>query len=154
PRTALQREAMESFLDLGFPTSRDEDWKFTNLAPLTRTTFNGAVPADTALALKILEQYPAADIVFVDGKRLRGTGSADLHLAQYADYRKQAFIALNTAFSSDAAYVRVPTGTVLDKPIHVVHVCLTRQVVHPRNLFVFEAGSQGSVIETYVGDGM
>ena len=61
------------------------------------------------------------------------------HVAQYAKYEDKAFTALNTAFMSDGAYVHVPNGVVLEKPVQVLYLSKVEEhyfVAHPRNLFV------------------
>jgi Fe-S cluster assembly protein SufD len=158
PRDEAKRAAFDQFLVTGFPSARDEDWKFTNLSALIKTPFEPAEAGDAAAAAKILEQFPAEKnrIVFLNGRRLTPAEPRDTaasHLGQYAD-RKKTFVALNAAFSSDTAVVHVHGS--LAEPVHVIHIFLPGarpQMAHPRNLFVFDAGAQGSVIETYVGQG-
>jgi Fe-S cluster assembly protein SufD len=161
PATSLQKSAMERFVELGFPTSGDEDWKFTNLSALAKMSFELAEPGDAAAAAKILETFPAGRrIVFLNGRRLSAAAQnegIEKYLARYADIRRHPFVALNTAFLTDAAYVHVKG--ILAEPVHVIHISLpgsgpamVHPMVHPRNLFVFEAGAQGSIIETYVGE--
>src|ERR1700677_5043505 len=67
----LRETAIDRFAELGFPTTRDEDWKFTNIAPLTRTRFEASEPADGA---ELLAQLPPDDhrIVFVNGRFVPG----------------------------------------------------------------------------------
>ena len=156
PATFQQKTAMERFVELGFPTSGDEDWKFTNLSALAKMSFELAEPGDAAAAAKILETFPAGRrIVFLNGRRLSAAAQNEgiENLARYADIRRHPFVALNTAFLTDAAYVYVKG--ILAEPVHVIHISLPGSgpaMVHPRNLFVFEAGAQGSIIETYVGE--
>jgi Fe-S cluster assembly protein SufD len=166
----LRQTAIDRFVELGFPTAREEDWKFTSLAPLARTRFDLAGPADVQ---ELLAQLPPDDhrIVFVNGRHVpalstlsSGTGTLvtappavlERHLARYANYRKHAFVALNTAFLEDGVFVHVPNGVVLDTPIHMIHVSVAGArptVSHPRNLILIGSGSHASVIETYLGDG-
>jgi len=153
PKTPLHQAAMERFLELGFPTSREEDWKFTNLAPLTRMSFEPAEPGDAKVAAKILSAFPPGPrIVFLNGRRLT-PAEPNRPLETRLDFRKRPFVALNTAFLSDLATVHVKG--ILAEPVHVIYISLPGgrpRMAHPRNLFVFESGAQGSVIETYVGE--
>jgi Fe-S cluster assembly protein SufD len=125
----LRRQAMERFLELGFPTARLEDWKFTNLAPLTRQTFphvHSRVPTDWSQP------------------------RIENHLARYADYRNHAFVALNTAFLDG---VNLVDASGHSAPVEIAHHA-TRGVSHPRNLIVVEEGAHASVVEVYTGEGV
>ena len=67
--------------------------------------------------------------------------------------QRDAFLALNTAFAQDGAYVHVPKGTVVEQPIHLLFVSTasdTPLMTHPRNLIVAEDESQVAVVEDYV----
>lgn len=125
----LRRQALDRFLDLGYPTSRLEDWKFTNLAPLTRHTFEhqpGGAPADWSQP------------------------RIENHLARYADFRNHAFVALNTAFLDGVNLVDVAGHS---DPVEIVHHA-TRGVSHPRNLIVVEEGAHAAIVEIYSGEGV
>ena len=112
-----------------FPTTRLEDWKFTNLAPLTRQTFQ-----------HMLSRVPT------NWTQPR----IENHLARYADFRNHAFVALNTAFLEGVNLVDVSgCGEVVEIPHHA-----TRGISHPRNLIVVEEGAHASIIETYTGEGL
>ena len=174
----IRRDAIERFSELGFPSAHDEDWKFTNLDPLLKISFAGRVErGDTVRASEIVRRLPGDHyrLVFVNGRyspslsnepgqdltirNLRdalsdGTPLLEQHLARLADYKKHGFIALNTAFLEDGAFVYVPRGVIVERPIHLVHVSaagLRPQASHPRNLIVVDANSQASVIESYIG---
>jgi Fe-S cluster assembly protein SufD len=146
----IRRAAMARFADLGFPTPRDEDWRFTNVAPIAETAFRlagagGAVPGQGALAPFAFAGIACHRLVFVNGRFVPGLsapGSApagvrvgslaeavradrgllEPHLTRYADYHHDAFTALNTAFLADGAFVRIPRGRVLEAPIHLLYV--------------------------------
>jgi len=75
------------------------------------------------------------------------------HLARYAQTEKSPFTALNTAFFQDGAFIHLPKGKVLDLPLHLVFVSSSREsgaTAQPRNLIVAEAGSQATILESYV----
>ena len=92
----LRETAFQRFAELGFPTTHDEDWRFTNVAPIARATF-----VEQGIDL------PAwAD-------------EAQQHLGKYAP--PTPFVLLNTAFLSNGVFVRVPRGAVLEEPIHLVY---------------------------------
>jgi Fe-S cluster assembly protein SufD len=164
---------------LGFPTVRDEEWRFTNVAPLAAIEFAPAGPLSGAA--EHLSACPYTDVpvrlVIVNGRvepalsRLKGlpagvhVGSlsaalndrADVvqrYFGQLADVTSRMFTALNTAFVQDGAFVYVPDGVIVDTPVQVVFVSgadASKVMVHPRTLIVGGAGSQLHVAETYIG---
>ena len=183
----IRKAGIHRFADLGFPTSKNEEWKFTNVSPMARIPFqpvtaDGPGRADASLLQFVVD--PARDLdcirlVFVNGlyspdlsaigalpkgARLGSLARAltvndpavEAHLARYAGYEVHPFVALNTAFMHDGAFVEVAKDVVLEKPIHLLYVS-TRNgqptVTHPRNLFLVGRGSQVNIIEAYVGVG-
>jgi Fe-S cluster assembly protein SufD len=146
---SLRQAAFARFWELGFPTTHDEDWRFTNVAPIANTVFTHA--ADVGCPTLVSPDFgetgwgfegAAARLVFVNGRfspelsqigslpkgvvvaSLREAPSTELerHLAHYEDFKADAFTALNTAFLDDGAYLSVPRGTVLEAPIHLLYV--------------------------------
>ena len=79
---------------------------------------------------------------------------AEPYLAKQAGFDKNAFVALNTAFLNQGAFVRVARGTVVEQPIHIVYVTLGQGVqTQPRALIVVGPDAHCTVVETYVGAG-
>jgi Fe-S cluster assembly protein SufD len=179
----IRRSAIERFGAKGFPTQKHEEWKFTNLAPVLRIPFKPSILSrpDGVVAEK-LEPFgfgvlKASRLVFVNGRyapRLsylrplpegvhiapmaevleQEPGALEPDLARHAKYDDDPFVALNTAFFTDGAYVEIPKNTVVEEPIHLVFVSASRDlpvVSHPRNLVRLRAGSQATLIETYAG---
>jgi Fe-S cluster assembly protein SufD len=180
----LRKAAIARFAELGFPTTRDEDWKYTNVAPIARMQFQLGprgthALASEALAVATIPALVCAQLVFVNGHYVpelstpqplpQGVEMGSLalalsshpswleaHLARYASFEEQAFVALNTAFMQDGAYVYVPRGRMVDAPIHLIFISLPHgeaTVSHPRNLLVLEESAQATVIESYIGLG-
>ena len=146
----IRKKAIERFAELGFPTTRDEDWRFTNVGPIARTAFGAATRDGEAieaqqLATSALLQADWPRLVFVNGyvapqlssvgelpggvrlESLAAVAHADpealqQHLARHADYQDHPFTALNTAFMEDGAYVHIPKRVYLEVPIHLVFV--------------------------------
>jgi len=177
----LRRGAIESFAELGFPTTHDEEWMYTNVAPLASTPF---VPARTRLTEDLrgsIERLPLADLgcsrlTFLNGcyvpelSKLRevpqGLRAGSLasawknhgallerYLGRFADAKTHAFVALNTAFFADGAFVEIPKGAVLQKPLHILQISHgggRTTVSHPRNLILAGDTGQASIIETFV----
>jgi Fe-S cluster assembly protein SufD len=147
---SIRRAAIASFSELGFPTTRDEDWRFTDVAPIAQTSFSLAPDVRADLALRAYEPFrfsgvACSQLTFVDGRYAPGLswrrplpegvqirslahaltddpGVLEPHLARYADYQHDAFCALNTAFMEDGVFVRIPRGTVLQEPIYLLYV--------------------------------
>lgn len=148
----VRKAALARLADMGLPTVRDEDWRFTSLAPLARTAFARAPHDPGAATLADLRPalWDAADpcrLVFLNGRyaphlsrvqrlpagAVFGSLAAALggeaaglesHLARIADDPVDPLVALNTAFLEDGAYVRLARGTVLETPLHLVFVTL------------------------------
>lgn len=180
----MRRSAISRFDEIGFPTTRNEEWKYTGVEPIARLPFETnegvapKVPHDAVAELAFTD--PAYNrIVFVNGMfstehsalrrmpsgvRVESLSQAlksdaallESHLARYASYQEQAFVALNTAFMEDGAFISIPKGTVLEEPLYLVFVSTAEQntvVCHPRNLFLVEDGSEVRIVESYVGLG-
>lgn len=180
--TALRRMAIERFATLGFPTTRQEAWRQTNVAPIAQGTFvrpEGPEPTVDLSRLEPLAEGAAARLVFVNGRlssRLSSLGElpagvivaslaealekapekVEPWLGQHARFDDHAFVALNTAFLRDGALVWVPRGVVVEKPIHLMFFSTGGSepiVTFPRNLFVTGENSQVTLVETYAGEG-
>jgi Fe-S cluster assembly protein SufD len=178
---AMREAAFERFCQTGFPTTHDEDWRFTNVSAIANTAFELAPPAKvTAEDLSAYRQPPSAcRLVFVNGrfsKELSSTGNLprglqlgslaeklaaapdelEPHLGRYLDTARDAFAALNTAFLDDGAWVHIARGAVLEHPIFLLFVsthAVRPAMTHPRNLVVAGQGSQATIIEDYVSLG-
>jgi Fe-S cluster assembly protein SufD len=77
-------------------------------------------------------------------------------LTQDSASREQAFVALNTAFAAEGAFISIPKSLALGEPIHLVFCSFGSGnpiMSHPRNLIVCEAGSQAQIVESYIGLG-
>ncbi len=145
----LRRVAMGRFTEMGFPTTKQEAWRYTNLGQLARIPFRPAARS-AALGAEEVERLSLGDgeaprVVFVNGHYAGGLSrfeslpagvklaslaaalisDGDLveqHLARYADHESHALAALNTAFIEDGVFLYVPDGVVLDHPVHLVFV--------------------------------
>jgi len=179
----VRKNALERFLDKGFPTTRDEEWRFTNVAPLVSGSF--ALPvlphADAEKDVSALKKDFGFDesyeLVFVNGRVSKALSSlvdlpdgvvvtslADaLASSAHAETLRPIlsrgsgdatpFFDLNEAFLSDGAFVHIPEGVALERPIHLMFLTSSGEpmVTHPRSVIVGEAGSQLRIIESYGG---
>lgn len=138
----LRARAFARFAELGFPTRHDEEWRFTNVTPIARTTFQRA---DWDRLLVFPE--PVAELT---------AGEAKAHLGRHASFDKNPFTALNTAFLGDVIALRVPAGAVIEKPIEITYdvpKAAAPVAVHPRTLIVVGANAQCTIVETFKGSG-
>src|SRR5215472_3865838 len=178
----LRDAGFARFCETGFPTIRDEDWRFTNLSAVVRTPFVLAGESTQPVTADELEKWRIdgiAQMVFVDGRFcpglsklgalpngvtlsslhqeiLQGTERVREHLGRYLNIDRDPFCALNTAFSEDGAYIHVSRGVALEQPIHLLFVTTSGAIpamTHPRNLIVVEDEGQATIIEDYVSSG-
>jgi Fe-S cluster assembly protein SufD len=188
PLHALRQLGIERFAALGFPTLRQEEWRFTNVAPIARGSFvrpSQETEVDPA-RLTPHDFEAVARLVFVDGRfseKLSQVGALPAgtvvsglaqalaktpelvlaHLGQHArigGHRDHPFVALNTAFLQDGAFVHVPRGAVVEGTVHLLFLSSgpaegagTPTFSFPRNLIVAGENSQVTVVETYAGEG-
>ncbi|MDQ3279844.1 MAG: Fe-S cluster assembly protein SufD [Acidobacteriota bacterium] len=153
----LRERAAEVFAKLGWPTTRIEEWRYTNLAPLSKIawrTDDAPQPVDSPATLA---GRAAAEFVFVNGRLVNRSGSVGELTSErntIADWERNAMVALNTANAQDGARIEIPAGTVFDGFIHLLFIGTGDGVwSHPRNVIAVGAHSQVSIVETYVGSG-
>lgn len=169
---------LKRFTEGGFPTTRNEDWRFTNVSPIADGDFAlaEAPPRDAAALVGGVAFPGAVRVAIVNGRftpelsavsglpaglrvlSLReavagGEQAVRNHLASFA-LDRHPFAALNTAFLDDGVAVLIAPGTSVDLPIHII--VLTGAdgpsvVSHPRTLLVAGAGSRVRVAQTFVG---
>ncbi|MCK6460620.1 MAG: Fe-S cluster assembly protein SufD [Planctomycetes bacterium] len=164
PLKELRRAGWERFK--GLPTTGEEAWRFTDLAPLARRPFAHGRPS--ANGVKSAPSL-APGLVFVDGHYRKdlsvlpeGVHVSSLAAALREDPRLlegvgapgegEPFVALNTAFLEDGAFLRVAKGSRLPAPLHLLFVGTTK-AAHPRNLYLVEEGAEATVVETYASAG-
>lgn len=146
----IRQAAFSRFNTMGFPTSHDEEWRHTDVAPLTGIPFqpstsNPSVPPKEDLVEATFDQRACSQLVFLNGRFSRelsvvqplpsgvtvgsladlfktSSGEVKFHLAQYADWQNHAFVALNTAFMQDGAFAYVPRNMEMKEPLHLVFI--------------------------------
>lgn len=171
-------EAIGRFAQQGFPTLRNEDWKYTNVSAIENRRFNVLPAPDTELLSGLVDNHALPDshlLVFVNGRlasdlsRL-GRLPAGLTLTSLSDRLAQnpddleetlaiyppssAFADLNLALMSDGAYVRLPPGCSVKAPIQLLFIASEANLaIQPRNLVLAGAGSSASIVEHHVALG-
>ncbi|HYG23879.1 MAG TPA: Fe-S cluster assembly protein SufD [Verrucomicrobiae bacterium] len=152
----LRKAGLASFADQGFPTLQDEDWRFTNVAPIARLPFQPSADGSTSESISAaVERAPFGAIaghrlVFINGHFARslssigslpagvvvqnlsdalanGHGGLEKHLTQYARTAGNAFAALNQAYFADGVFIHVPAGMEVPEPVHLIFVSSAKQ---------------------------
>ncbi len=172
-----RKESIDRLEEFGFPTVKDEEWKYTNLLPIIKNEY--ALSAQESIVSKellneyILTQTETNIIVFVNGKLNRELSDIDAanaticslseaeknHSAVVKKYWGKALsenpdslVSLNTALSSEGVFIHVPKGTVVEKPIQIVYFSTNVSsdlFLQTRNLIVIEENAQVQVTERH-----
>src|SRR5690606_28576176 len=175
----IRTEAIKVFEQKGFPTKKDEAWKYTSLNALLKGDYSVFPEQETATEFKDIKKYFIHDIdsyriVFVDGvfsSHLSqisnegidvGTMGSALTKPKYQlvieNYfnkivdKEDSLTALNTAFSKEGAFINIPKGKVVDKPIQVLYFSTGKesaQMMQPRNLVVVGENAYVQIIERH-----
>ncbi|OHV09955.1 Fe-S cluster assembly protein SufD [Kushneria phosphatilytica] len=178
--TSRRRAAAESFARQGFPTPRQEAWKYTDVSRIAESQFtlasDAALTEERLAALQL--QMDAHRLVFVDGLfSSEHSNIGDLPEGTVVEPLSQAlmngrevlgeqlgrltgedfspFAALNTAFAHEGVLLHLGPNAVLEKPVYAIFVSRTAEravMSHPRLLVRAERGSEASLIEHYIGE--
>jgi len=182
-RSGMARFEQVGFPD----TANDEHWRHTQLGPLLKTKFELATGEVSDAAIEKVREYSfgadaISELVFVNGQfnadlsksaklprgvvvksmaeALENDGDSDRirhHLARHADIDANPFVALNTAFLRDGAYLFVPRGAAIEQPIHLLFVDVgggkSPTVSHPRVLVVAEENCDLTIVQSFIGAG-
>lgn len=175
----LRENAIDSFGQLGFPTSEKEEWKYTNVQPFVKNEFEIARGVEVISPKKIapyaVPEAQQSVLAFVNGKiseeltNLSGIENGFVlslsealrderfgetvktNLARGVDYEASGFTALNTALWQDGAFVFIPKNARIETPIHLLFVSSGEQIAgFPRVLVALETGAEATLIESYV----
>ena len=176
---AMRMEAMARFTEMGFPTTKHEEWRFTNVSPIARATFQPSFQSDAAgLSSEDVERMSFGAthrLVFVNGhfvKELSSIGPlpggvivGDLasalkgndelahgSLGKHASIQENAFTALNMAFVQDGAFIYVPHGKVVEDAVSLLFISTgsTHRYIALRNLIIVGDHAQVTIAESYL----
>ncbi|MCB0318144.1 MAG: SufD family Fe-S cluster assembly protein, partial [Bdellovibrionales bacterium] len=177
PVHQLRKQALENLFETGFPSSRDEDWKYTNVKDLLKRSYSLSKKDDSKVNLEsIIFSEAGYRLIFVDNSfnsnlsRLPEGISAftiseilrnpehesysnlKLRLSEYTEWG--AYAALNTAFSTDGFYLHLKENQKVDQPIHLIFITSSSEIAtHPRVILELDKNSSLSIVETYTGSG-
>ncbi len=173
---SIRNSARAQAAQLGFPNTKQEEWKFTNMAPVLQLPLHPAKKAGAKISRPDIERFTFGldcyRLVFVDGhfcadlSSLPAAGNdlqlgslkanspeIEKHLTRHADTGANFFTALNTAFFQDGAFVSIAEGKTADKPVHLLFIGASEQpgaTALPRSLIVAHRGAKVKVIESHV----
>ena len=175
----IRSTSLKTFETLGFPTKKDEAWKYTSLAKLLKNDYSIFPKKESSLELKDVKKYflyeiDSYKVVFIDGiysPFLSDTThdgidvcllSAALSKPKYKEViekyfnkvaaKDESLTALNTSFAKEGAYVFVPKSVIAEKPIQIIHFSTGEQgdfLLQPRSLVVVEENAQVQIIERH-----
>ena len=174
----LRESAFEHFKKLGFPDTKVEDWKYINLAPFLKDDFITEADDEMltinaeAIAKAKIKSLDCYQVVLLNGKYqpdlsdnipgervfISALSSAinkpafKMHFGKYIALHKNHFASLNTSLFRDGVFLEVKRETVVDKPIHIIHIvsAASNIFIQPRHLFVIGARAELDVVESYV----
>ncbi len=178
--TQLRARALQKFSAQGFPSPREEEWRYTNVSAIEKKLFSPSLSRTTdsnavTVELKSFQLEDAWTVVLVDGRFAPELSTLDdlpetvtvmamadalqthpeivqQHLGQAVSLEEHSFIAFNTAWFTDGLFVHVPANIVLAKPIQILHIVSRADVLAAtRNLIVVEQQAEAQLIETYAG---
>ncbi|HKQ37305.1 MAG TPA: Fe-S cluster assembly protein SufD [Verrucomicrobiae bacterium] len=175
----IRKAGISRFAEIGLPTPQQEDWRFTNVAPIGRLPFKPLLtPTETSIKPEQFHfgKLPSSRLVFINGHyaprlstilpqesgvQIRSLAEAlsedgtllQKYLGRFARADENGFSALNTAFFADGAFIYVPRGKAVKEAVHLMFVVTTGEAgtaIHPRNLIIAEPDSKLTLIESYV----
>lgn len=171
--------ALKNFENKGFPTKKDEAWKYTSLNAVLKNDFSVFRKKDNNIDFKEVKKYFLNDVdtykvIFIDGLFSSFLSSTthdgldvclmssaltkpkykmiiDTYFNQIAS-KEESLTTLNTAFASEGAYINIPKSKVVDKPIEIIYFSTGNEaalMVQPRNLVVVGENAHVQIIERH-----
>ena len=174
----VRSDAIKVFEEKGFPSKKEEAWKYTSLNSILKQDYSVFPKQENAIEYSDVKKYFIHDIdtyniIFIDGKyssHLSKTthDGIDVCLMSSAlnkpKYRliienyfnkvatKDSITSLNTAFAQEGAYIHIPKNKLVNKPIQIIHFSTGSEVAlmqQPRNLIVVDENSHVQIIERH-----
>jgi len=174
----IRSKAIKIFEDKGFPSKKEEAWKYTSLNSVLKHNYSVFPKKENVIEYSDVKKYfiddiDAYKIVFIDGKYSSHLSQTthegmDICLMSAAltkpKYRlvienyfnkaatKDGITSLNTAFSNEGAFIHIPKNKMVAKPIQILHFSTGNEsaiMLQPRNLIIVEENSHVQIIERH-----
>ena len=175
----IRTNAIKNFENKGFPTKKEEAWKYTSLTAILKNDFSVFPKQENAIEFNDVKKYFLHEIdthkvIFIDGifaSFLSATThdgldvclmSSALNKPKYKMIIDQYFnkiaskdeslTSLNTAFASEGAYINIPKSKVVEKPIEIIYFSTGSEaalLVQPRNLVIVGENAHVQIIERH-----
>lgn len=168
---SLQEQSFSIFSENGFPNTKNEEWKYTNLRDVAEFVPNTSLAKSVDSSTLAQFQIPGLDtytVVLVDGffkpelsdlpktteisslrAALSSNADALQHFGSLLKVSNESLSALNTAFLNDGIYLNLAAGKVEGKPIHIIHINTGAQIGQPRSLFQVGRNAELKVISSH-----
>ena len=175
----LRTAAIKNFENKGFPTKKEESWKYTSLNAILKNDFSVFPKHENTIEFKDVKKYfiheiDTYKIVFIDGVFSSNLSSTthqgidvclmssalnkpkykmviDAYFNQIA-CKDESLTSLNTAFANEGAYINIPKSKVVQKPIEIMYFSTGNEaalLVQPRNLIIVGENSHVQIIERH-----
>ncbi len=176
-----RKAALEELKSLTYPTTKNEEWKYTNIAKVLANDYAFNAPSDLTkeeISKFSLSELEAHKLVFVNGifreefsdyssekglhilsLKAAYQAHADLieaHFSEIASTKEEPFTALSTAFAFNGVFILAEKSAVASKPIFILNITDTSDypvIAQPRNLVIARENSEVTVIEDFVSVG-
>lgn len=175
----MRNQAIKNFENKGFPSKKEEAWKYTSLNKVIKNDFSVFPKSEPAVEFKDVKKYFLHDVdtyklVFIDGKfssflsqtthdgidvcllsSVLNKPKYKLVLETYFNQvasKDESLTTLNTAFAKEGAFVNIPKGKIADKPIEIIHFSTGNEaaiMLQPRNLIVVGENAHVQIIERH-----
>jgi len=179
PILDLRNDSIKVFEDKGFPTKKEEAWKYTSLGKIQLTDYSLFPKEEDCVNYQEVKNYFLHEIetyklVFIDGvyssflSETTHVGidvclmSVALKKPQYKELidtyfnkvasKEESLTALNTSFSKEGAFIYIPKNTVADKPIEIINFSSGTDaalMIQPRNMIIADQGAEVQLIERH-----
>ncbi|MBV1923018.1 MAG: Fe-S cluster assembly protein SufD [Flavobacteriaceae bacterium] len=174
----IRSKAIKNFEENGFPTKKEEDWKYTSLKPILKDNYSIFPKGENTVELKDVKQYFLHDIdtfkvVFIDGvyssflsetthdsmdiclissalKKDKYSASIETYYNKIAG--EDSLTSLNTAFAKEGAYINIPKNKEVEKPIEIINFVTGKEealMAQPRNLIIVGENAHVQIIERH-----
>jgi Fe-S cluster assembly protein SufD len=177
PVHKIRQQAFHRFENLGFPTKRDEEWKYTSLRSILKHDYRIFHPGENGVDFKDVKRFFLSDLdtyklVFIDGvfsSWLSNTTHERFDICTFSSMLNKykdvaetyfnraipeddAMAAINTAFAREGAFIRIKKNQTVDKPVEIIYITSNQEkeaFIQPRNLIVVEENAEVEIVERH-----